>query len=313
MEINIFMKKYATIADFETKITIQSLEKDVFESKRLRVLVQREDLLNPDLAGNKWRKLKYNLIKAKELNCTSLLTFGGAYSNHIAATASAGQIFGFKTIGVIRGEAPAELNKTLQNAKSQGMELHFVSRSSYRDKSKLSHLFLQKYPNAYLVPEGGTNKFALKGCQEIIENCPLAEEIDYFCVASGTGGTAAGMIQALPKQSSLISFSVLKGDFIKRNISTILGEDQFDNWTVNNDFHFGGYAKFNQGLIDFINSFKKQYKIALDPVYTGKLFYGVFDLIRKDYFPIGSTIVIVHTGGQQGIEGFNDRFGNIIQ
>ena len=196
------------------------------------------------------------------------------------------------------------------------MIFKFVSRTDYRDKKALiSNLHLTA-PEVYVIPEGGTNKLALNGCKEIISECIFDQKINFWCVAAGTGGTAAGMITGLDENQKLIGFSVLKGDFMKAEVENLLSITPFShnkNWMINSDYHFGGYAKFKPPLIEFINAFKKEYHIPLDPVYTGKLLYGVFDLIEKDFFPRGSKIMIIHTGGLQGIQGFNNRFGNLIQ
>lgn len=300
--------------NFQENPPIEKIESEAADNAGVQVFVKREDLIHEQLSGNKWRKLKYNLLQAKAENRTNLLTFGGAYSNHIAAVAAAGAIFGFKTTGIIRGEEPSTLNHTLAQARKNGMELKYVSRSAYRDKSKFITQFLSLENKGYIIPEGGTNKHALKGCKEILSFCDFEKKIDYWCVACGTGGTAAGMITGLRQDQHLIGFSVLKGDFMTQEIHNLLlsvGADN-QNWSVNNQFHFGGYTKFDASLIKFINDFKYKYDIPLDPVYTGKLFFAVFELISKNYFPKGSNIMIVHSGGQQGIAGFNERFGPII-
>lgn len=287
---------------------LQEIVDSVLEDKALRVFVKREDLIHPKISGNKWRKLFYNIEYAKEEGRTTLVTFGGAYSNHIAATASAGKEFGFKSVGFIRGEEHDSLNATLQYAKDCGMELRYVSRTAYRHKSTLEFQeeYLSDIGNYYLIPEGGTNMFAVKGCEEILSDIEI--DFDVVCCACGTGGTISGIINSLKKHQHAIGFPALKGtSFLEDEIKLYVHNSQ---WELKLDYHFGGYAKVNSDLIGFINNFKKKHKIPLDPIYTGKMMFGLWDLIEKDYFRRGSTIVVIHTGGLQGIEGMNERLKN---
>ncbi|MEM8523626.1 MAG: pyridoxal-phosphate dependent enzyme [Bacteroidota bacterium] len=289
---------------------VQELSDSLLQEKKVRLFIKRDDLIHPIISGNKWRKLKYNLEAAKAQKHNTLLTFGGAFSNHIVATAVAGQVYGFQTIGIIRGEEYLPLNPTLQLAKESGMKLIYVTRSEYRTKDRLALAKSLISTPFYFIPEGGTNQLALKGCQEILmenEN----QSFDYICVSCGTGGTVSGIIQAAKTTQRVIGFSALKGDFLKQEITNLL-DQKYDNWTLQTDYHFGGYAKFKPELIEFVNQFKAEHSIQLDPIYTGKLFYGVFDLIEQHHFPESSKILIVHTGGLQGIRGFNERFGNLI-
>jgi len=276
------------------------------KEKEVELYVKREDKIHPFVSGNKYRKLKYNILEAEKSGKKNLLTFGGAYSNHIAAVASAGQISGFKTIGVIRGDELAskvESNPTLRFAKQCGMQFKFVSRAVYREKTSMDFLndLKDEFDDFYLVPEGGTNHFAVKGCEEILT---LEDEsFDYICCAVGTGGTISGLINCSKPSQQVLGFPALKGDFLKQDISKFAIKN---NWELITDYHFGGYAKINEDLVAFINQFKQDYKIPLDPVYTGKMMYGVFDLITKNYFPKGSKILVIHTGGLQGINGMNN-------
>ena len=267
-------------------------------------------LIHPTVSGNKFRKLKYNLETAKLGNYKGLLTFGGAFSNHIAATAAAGQELKIPTVGVIRGEElifKVDSNPTLRYAKSCGMHLEFVSRSTY--KSKTDPVYLQQlltvFKDYYLIPEGGTNELAVKGCEEILTE--KDHSFDIICCPVGTGGTIAGLINGSLPTQKIIGFPALKGHFLKEDICKFATQS---NWELCEDYHFGGYAKVNASLIDFMNLFKQNHNIPLDPVYTGKLFFGVWDLIKKDYFRRGSSIVLIHTGGLQGIEGMNQRIKN---
>ncbi len=282
----------------------------------LEILIKRDDLIDPALSGNKWRKLHLNLVEAKRQGKQTLLTFGGAYSNHIYAVAAAGQHFGFKTIGIIRGEAPAELGATLRFAKSCGMDLQFISRTAYREKIIPNHI---KIESCYVVPEGGSNLLGVKGCGAIVDEVYQQLEddkpVDYWCLSSGTGGTASGIISQLLGRSKVLAFSALKGDFLKKEIQHLLelnDAGHFNNWQLISDYHFGGYAKHKPELIQFMNSFYEETGVPLDPVYTGKLLFGICDLAKKGFFNRGSRIVVVHTGGLQGLLGFRERFGPLV-
>lgn len=296
--------------------------------------VLRLDLNHPYMSGNKWYKLKYNIEELKRYSGKTssgksvVLTFGGAFSNHIAAVAAAGKEFGFKTIGIIRGIPPPFGNKqertapipstekykrsyTLEFAEKCGMQLHFISREEYRkkDSADFIHSLTRQFGNFYLLPEGGTNELAIKGCSEILSAVDIP--FNYICCPVGTGGTLAGIISSLDDKQKAIGFSVLNA----KNYHT----DEINKWLLNfrtgplspkkatqNNFqieegyHFGGYAKHTPELLRFIADFEKQTQIRLDHVYTGKMIFGIYDLIRKDYFPENSTIIAVHTGGLQG-------------
>ena len=277
----------------------------------IELFIKREDKLHPIISGNKFRKLKYNIQEAKRLGHTTLLTFGGAFSNHILAVAGAGAEFGFKTIGIIRGEELENKiaeNPTLAKAQELGMQFHFVSRTAYRDKESSSFIsFLcEKFGNFYLVPEGGTNDLAIKGCEEIL----TSEDKSYFthiACAVGTGGTISGLINSSTEKQQLIGFSSLKGAFLSEVIRNFVVKT---NWSISDAYHFGGYGKVNDELIQFLNSFYTQTSIPLDPVYTGKMVFGVLDLIEKGYFPPNAKILMIHTGGLQGIKGMNFALKN---
>jgi 1-aminocyclopropane-1-carboxylate deaminase len=271
----------------------------------VELFIKREDQIHPFISGNKYRKLKYNLLYVKENNFDTIITFGGAYSNHIAATAFAGKENGITTIGIIRGEElvdDIDNNPTLKFAQECGMTFEFVSREAYRQKETdffLKQLYL-KHPKAYILPEGGTNDLAVKGCSEI-----LTKEDDYFdfvCCSVGTSGTISGIINSAMPHQKVLAFPSLKGDFITKDISKFAKNN---NWDVISDYHFGGYGKVTDELICFINQFYKDFKVPLDPIYTGKMVFGVIDLINKNYFPVNSKIILIHTGGLQGIEGMN--------
>lgn len=277
------------------------------DKKNIELSIKREDLIHPFVSGNKYRKLKYNVLQAREENKPTLLTFGGAFSNHIAAVASAGKAEGFNTIGIIRGEelkGKVDTNPTLSFAKSCGMTFNFISRKDYKDKSNPNFISNLKdwFGDFYLIPEGGTNNLAIKGCQEILNE--KDSKFDYLCCAVGTGGTVSGIINASKSNQKILGFSSLKGDFLNKDISKFATST---NWELITDYHFGGYGKINDSLITFINKFKLENKIPLDPIYTGKMMFGIFDLIKKGYFKPNSKILAIHTGGLQGIEGMNAK------
>lgn len=271
----------------------------------IELFIKREDLLHPVISGNKFRKLKYNLAEAKRLGYKKLLTFGGAFSNHIVAVAGAGKEFGFETIGIIRGEELEEKineNPSLAVAEQFGMKFVFVSRDAYRLKESPEFLeeLQSKFGDFYLLPEGGTNELAIKGCEEILSE--LDSEFSYVCTSVGTGGTVSGIINGSSSHQNIIGFSSLKGDFLQKDIAKFANQK---NWTINCEYHFGGYGKVTNELIGFINSFYKQYEIPLDPIYTGKMMFGILDLIQNEFFPLNSKILAIHTGGLQGIAGMN--------
>jgi len=286
-------------------VTNQKISLPILEKKKVELHIKREDLIHPQISGNKYRKLKYNLLKAKELKNDAILTFGGAYSNHIAATAYAGKLNGMRTLGVIRGEELAALwtsNPTLAAAHKQGMRFKFVSRTDYRKKETAEFLDKLKaeFGNFYLVPEGGTNKLAIKGCEEILT--PKDSEFDVICCSVGTGGTLAGIINSATSSQRVLGFPALKGDFLKKDICKFV---ENGNWELCTEYHFGGYARVDEALISFINEMNQIIGIPLDPVYTGKMIYGILDMIANDYFKPKTKILAIHTGGLQGIAGMN--------
>jgi 1-aminocyclopropane-1-carboxylate deaminase/D-cysteine desulfhydrase-like pyridoxal-dependent ACC family enzyme len=278
----------------------------------IQLFIKREDLIHPHVPGNKWRKLKYNLVKAMESRNSRILTFGGAFSNHIHATAAASAACGIESIGMIRGEIPEPLNDTLKQAASWGMKLVPVSRQDYRKKTSPDFLatLYERFGECYLIPEGGSNVLALKGSAEMTE---ISEKFDYWCVSCGTGGTLAGILTGLKRQDRVLGFPALKGgSFLKKDITRMLRESGAEtnaNWRLITDYHFGGYAKITNELVEFIRDFKSRYQILLDPVYTGKMMFGVIDLIKKGLFDQNSKILVIHTGGIQGITGIEKKYG----
>jgi len=285
------------------------IKDDLLLEKGIKVLIKREDLIHPVVSGNKWRKLKYNLIKASHLGHNKLLTFGGAYSNHIAAVAGAGKEEGLKTIGIIRGEEHLPLNSTLAFASACGMELVYLNRETYRNKTSPKFIAQLETDHApfFLIPEGGTNELAIKGCEEIIAS--IEKPFDIICCPVGTGGTISGLISGLEGDKQVLGFSALKGDFLQNEVASLLEayRTNYSNWKINTDYHFGGYAKVKPVLVDFILNFEKKHGIPLEPIYTGKMLFGIMDLIKKDKFSKGTTILVIHTGGLQGNDGFDFR------
>lgn len=276
------------------------LHDDRLATAGVRVLLKRDDLIHPELPGNKWRKLKYNLAAARDAGARRLLTFGGAFSNHIRAVAAAGTIFGFNTIGVIRGEEHLPLNSSLRWAAERGMRLTYLDRTTYRAKTTTTVIdrLRQQFGDFYLIPEGGSNALALRGCAELVQE--IDRDYDVVCCASGTGGTLAGIAAALPRARTAMGFSALKGgDFLRDDVAS-LQRDAYgrvtENWSIVTGYHFGGYAKTDHTLRAFIDDFESRHGLRLEWVYVAKMIYGLFELIQRRRFPPGTTVVAVITG-----------------
>lgn len=288
----------------------QTLDHPLLEEKGVELAIKRLDLVHPLVSGNKFFKLKYNLEEASNQGFQSILTFGGAYSNHIQATAAAAQISGLDSIGLVRGEKTLPLNPTLEFALIQGMKIEYVNRADYRRKNEAEYLdeLKEKFPNSFIIPEGGTNSLAIQGTAEILEEGD--GKFSDIILSIGTGGTFCGILKSLQSNQKSLGISSLKGSFIHKEISELLERNQIQvngTWQINTEYHFGGYAKYNQVLIDFIWEFYEAFGIVLDPIYTGKMMFGVWDLIKEDYFPRGSKLLAIHTGGLQGNLGFYER------
>jgi len=265
----------------------------------ITLIIRRLDLVHPQISGNKFFKLKYNFLEAKRQGYQHILSFGGAYSNHIAATAFAAQQFGFQSVGVIRGEELADrpLNPTLATAQEFGMQLHFVSRDEYRRKQQPEYLaeLARQFPEHYVIPEGGTNALAIQGCQEILKDGDA--QFDVICCAVGTGGTISGLIEASHGHQQVLGFSALKGSFLKDEVAQLTKKT---NWNILDDYCCGGYAKTSAALMQFIRDFEAEFAIPLEQIYTAKMLMGIFDLIEKNYFPARSKLLVIHSGGLQG-------------
>ena len=299
---------------------LQLLDEPIAAARGVRLLLWRDDLAHPDLPGNKARKLKYNLAAARQQGHRTLLTIGGAYSNHIAAVAAAGRLFGFQTIGLIRGdELPAGTapNPTLARAVADGMALHYLDRSTYRRRAEPEFLveMLAKFGPAYVLPEGGTNALALPGCAELVAEIRQQVAFDALAVAVGTGGTLAGLLLGLAGPEQAVGVAALKnGSFLRGEVDALTQSAAgrtYASYSLQTDYHFGGYAKYSNDLLTFIRQFRQRHGVLLDPIYTGKLLYGVLDLIAQGYFARGSTVVAIHTGGQQAWAGWEARFGGM--
>lgn len=285
---------------------LQRLDDVRLERAGVNLWIKRDDLIHPGIPGNKWRKLKHNLETARAQGADTLLTFGGAFSNHIFATANAGAVFGFRTIGLIRGERHEPLNPVLQHATDCGMELHYISRDEYRLKGTVDfQQGLARFgDHVHVLPEGGSNSLAVRGCAEIVAEVNMP--FDVICCAVGTGGTLAGLIAGLSTShrgsASALGVSTLKGgDFLCEDVRDLLIRADVDGssvaWDIELTHHFGGFAKVKRPLIDFVNDFNQRHDFELDPIYTGKMMFALFDLIENGHWPAGSTIIAVHTGG----------------
>jgi len=285
---------------------VQYVQHRLYAEKSVEVCIKRDDLIHPQISGNKWRKLKYNIQEALDKN-KGILTFGGAFSNHIHATAFAAAHYNLPAIGIIRGLQIDLNNPTLQAAKSAGMELKHLSREDYSKKedSKFLEELAQNYPDSIIIPEGGNNALALKGVMELGNEIVTGEFVpDLITVSAGTATTAKGLLRSIPAKSKLLCFSSLKGDFLAQRLKS----ERNQNWELQTDFHFGGYAKMNTELVAFINSYKEETGIQLDPIYTAKMLFGLHSLLQNDELAAGSKILIIHTGGLQGIQGHNYRY-----
>jgi 1-aminocyclopropane-1-carboxylate deaminase len=268
---------------------------------RIAVDVLRLDLMHPVISGNKWFKLKEYLKEAAALNKKIILTFGGAYSNHILATAAAAKQSGFKSIGIIRGEKPATTSHTLQNASAYGMDLYFISRTEYRKKIIPAEV-LRQYgeEDIYSINEGGYGKMGAEGAKDILRQID-PKAYTHIIDVVGTGTTIAGLIEVSEENQTIIGISSLKNNFsLQREIEHLVSEKNKKRFSLIHDYHFGGYAKYSKQLIDLMNEWYRMTGIPSDFVYTGKLFFAVQDLLRKNYFPTGSKLLIIHSGGLQG-------------
>jgi 1-aminocyclopropane-1-carboxylate deaminase len=276
---------------------VVELRDDRLDARGTRLLLKRDDLIHPDVPGNKWRKLKFNLASARVHGHRRLLNFGGAYSNHLRATAAAGRSFGFDTVGVVRGEEHLPLNESLAYAESMGMRLTYLDRTTYRRKTDPAVLarLADEFGPGYVLPEGGSNSLAAQGCTELVEE--IVEDFDVICCASGTGCTLAGIAARLQPTQRAIGFSVLNGgDFLRDEVRRFQREAfavETGNWSIDTDFHFGGYARRTSELDSFIADFEQRHGVVLDWVYEAKMMYGLFERAARGDFAPGTTVVAV--------------------
>lgn len=307
------------MADIQNDTPLQSVEHPVLESKGADLLVRRDDLVHPQISGNKWYKLKYNIENAKAQGYKTLLSFGGAFSNHLHALAFAGKEFGLKTIGVIRGELVYPLNPSLQDMVDWGMQLVPLSRSDYRRRYEEDFVteLCTSFQPCYVVPEGGANALALKGCAEVSQAIEQeVSEYDFITVPCGTGATLAGLVSGMRNRGAkALGFCALKGlQDIEQNVQRLLAQTEgadTNNWRIEHQFHCGGFAKLTPELVRFMDEWRYFSEIPLEPIYTGKMFYGLFQLLEKGYFDPGTRIVAVHTGGLQGLRGMAEKMESV--
>jgi 1-aminocyclopropane-1-carboxylate deaminase len=285
---------------------VHQIKNILFDDKGLEVFIKRDDMIHPVISGNKWRKLKYILQRAQAGGKTHLVTFGGAYSNHLLATAAAAARFGFKATGIVRGEEVQ--NDTLFLCRLHGMQLIFTNRESYRDKPALFNKYFADDTDAFFIDEGGASPEAAKGCSELVSE--LTQSYDHIFCACGTGTTAAGIINGITQHNLSTQFNAIpvfkNGDFIKDEIDKLLTAPV--NYQLHTGYHFGGYGKTTDELIRFIKQFVTDTGILIEPVYTGKMLYALYDLAAKDHFKPGSKILAIHTGGIWGLLGMKEKF-----
>ncbi len=309
--------KNITILKMTVSSTLQDLHHPLFIQHNVKVQIKRDDLIHPIISGNKWRKLKYNLAYVKQhQNMSGVLSFGGSYSNHIHALAYACYQQNIPCIGIIRGEQNNERNFTLTWAHHWGMTLHFVDRKTYRRRHDVDYLaqLQQKYPNYFIVPEGGSNKLAIPGVAEVIKELNQQTEFDTLMTPVGSGGTLAGLItgdqQSNDNKHKLLGIAVLKGaDYLINDVESLLSTlaKKHNNWQVLTNFHYGGYAKFSPENARRIIAFNRLTGVGFEPVYSGKMVLALLDLLEQDYFKAGERIVLLHTGGMQGLGGMVER------
>ena len=287
------------------KRKIISRNETPIEIKGHKITIKREDEIDKWISGNKFRKLKYIFLGLNKKKINKLLSFGGAYSNHLAALAKAGNLYNVKTIGIIRGkewETKYLLNPTLSFCKKNNMDLYFVSREEYRlyQQGITSKKIINSNSDIKIIGEGGKCSEAIKGCQEILT--PYDKDFDTVCVSVGTGFTLSGVIESSNSNQFVLGFLSLKHKKMKKEI---LKNTSRINWELIDDYTFNGYAKVNEELINFINNFYKEYKIPLDPIYNSKMVFGIFDMIKKNKWNWGKNILVINSGGLQGVNGMN--------
>lgn len=285
---------------------VTRIKSQLLEEKKIQLFIKRDELIHPVIQGNKWRKLKYNILDANNNRKSTLLSFGGAYSNHLHALAAVGKELGYKTIGIIRGEAPRVLNPCLQDIINWGMQLKFITRLEYKQKNSSEFIknLKDEFNDFYLIPEGGNNTAGKKGCAELLNE--LEEHYDVICCEVGSGTMLSSLIQTnTGPNTRFLGFAVMKNTMLDQEVNASLDHSKIlSEWRINHEYHFGGFAKSTPELNNFIKNFKQTYNIQLEPVYSGKMLWGILDLVKHDYFKKGSRILAIHGGGLQGLRGF---------
>ncbi|MGB1800701.1 MAG: 1-aminocyclopropane-1-carboxylate deaminase/D-cysteine desulfhydrase [Gammaproteobacteria bacterium] len=280
---------------------VEQIQHPLLDEHNFALYIKRDDLIHPIISGNKWRKLKYTLLHALKHGHDHLISMGGAYSNHLHALAYIGYKLNLKTTGLIRGEQPKQESQTLSDLRKWNMKLEFINRSAFRDlrKHRAFNSAPAKQYNGFWIPEGGSSEYAFKGIAEIVEEIEM--EFDTLTLACGTGTTLAGLAKTLPAEKKVIGFSSLKGGgFLEKDVKKLIKQRSITNWALNFDYHFGGFAKTNDELLSFIQDFETETSIPLEPVYNGKMLFGLFDLIKNEKLKKSQKIIAIHTGGLQG-------------
>jgi len=298
-----------------TQSPLQTVHHPLLTANKVSLSIKRDDLIHPTISGNKWRKLKYNLLHAEAQGIQQLLSFGGAYSNHIHALAAAAHLFNFKAKGIIRGEAHYASNPTLSQAQAWGMQLQFVDRKTYRLKEQQDYLaqLALDHPDTYIIPEGGTNTLAIPGVEEVVSELiqQMSQPIDHLFTATGSAGTLSGLISGAIKHSpntQVHGIAVLKeAEYLKQVIPELVPNAESINWQLHTQFHEGGYGKVSVKLAEFCQRFTEQTRIPIEPIYTGKMLFALWQLIEQGHFAAGSNIVALHTGGLQGLNGLKEQ------
>lgn len=297
------------LAELNLPSPVTQIHNSLLKEKQIQLFIKRDELIHPVIQGNKWRKLKYNLIEARNTQKNTLLSFGGAYSNHLHALAAAGKHFNFKTIGIIRGEQHTPPNPCIQDMLDWGMQLKYITRVEYKNKTHADFIksLHNQFGEFYLIPEGGNNFEGKKGCAELLDE--LEEDYDFICSEVGSGTMLSSLILNNKKpETRFIGFAVMKNKQLDDEIKTYLKPhpDNYTQWEINHQYHFGGFAKTTTELNEFIINFKLDHDIQLEPVYSGKMLYAILDLIKQDFFKRGSKVLAIHGGGLQGIRGYTE-------
>jgi len=301
------------LTDLNLPSPVTQIKNKLLSEKKVELFIKRDELIHPLIQGNKWRKLKYNILEAEKDNKNTLLSFGGAYSNHLHALAAAGKQLNLKTIGIIRGQAPEQLNPCLQDLLDCGMKLKFVTRLEYKQKENpefITHL-KKEFGDFYLIPEGGNNTAGIKGCSELLDE--LEEEYDVICCEVGSGTMFSALIQNNKSaETAYLGFAVMKNPQLDKEIKENLTNNaNATNWKINHRYHFGGFAKTSTELNNFIKSFKLEHNVQLEPVYSGKMLWGILDLVKREHFEPGTKILAIHGGGLQGLRGYPQLYQSL--